>query len=215
MPPGGDAGKQKVHTWLTSSMWSSSAWSSSRPSCSSGPSVFGRRSKSRPRPADAKPLQGAQLPRAARLLVYFDPWLAGVLLPTFIVVGLMAIPYVDKNPKSNGYYTFESRFSVTFYWVGFLLFWIIHHRDVPEGPNWSFFGPFSIGTCTSWPEMNVDVSTYFWVKLLDMPRPANIFLRESPGLALLGVWFFIIPKVLERPIMASMTAIVQTSCATT
>ena len=27
------------------------------------------------------------------LLVYFDPWIAGVVLPTMIMVGLMAIPY--------------------------------------------------------------------------------------------------------------------------
>ncbi|MDO8729937.1 MAG: cytochrome C, partial [Candidatus Omnitrophota bacterium] len=33
------------------------------------------------------------------LLVYFDPWMAGVVLPTLILVGLMAIPYLDKNPR--------------------------------------------------------------------------------------------------------------------
>ena len=37
------------------------------------------------------------------MLVYFDPWLAGVVLPTLIIVGLMAIPYIDTNPKGNGY----------------------------------------------------------------------------------------------------------------
>src|SRR3989338_3373977 len=30
------------------------------------------------------------------LLVYFDPWIAGVLLPTLIIVGLCAIPYLDR-----------------------------------------------------------------------------------------------------------------------
>ena len=33
------------------------------------------------------------------MLVYYDPWIAGVLLPTFIIVGLMAIPYMDINKK--------------------------------------------------------------------------------------------------------------------
>ena len=42
------------------------------------------------------------------MLVYFDPWMAGVVLPTLIVVGLMAIPYMDMNPLGNGYYTFSS-----------------------------------------------------------------------------------------------------------
>ncbi len=32
------------------------------------------------------------------MLVYFDPWLAGVVLPGLIIVGLMAIPYIDTNP---------------------------------------------------------------------------------------------------------------------
>src|SRR5512140_2650093 len=36
------------------------------------------------------------------LLVYFDPWIAGVLLPGLIVFGLMALPYIDKNPRGNG-----------------------------------------------------------------------------------------------------------------
>ena len=35
------------------------------------------------------------------MLVYFDPWLAGVVLPSLIIVGLMAIPYIDTNPKGT------------------------------------------------------------------------------------------------------------------
>src|SRR5688500_18727709 len=40
------------------------------------------------------------------MLVYFDPWIAGVILPTLIIIGLMVIPYVDINPNGNGYCTF-------------------------------------------------------------------------------------------------------------
>ncbi|MCA9633122.1 MAG: hypothetical protein KC766_35965, partial [Myxococcales bacterium] len=29
------------------------------------------------------------------ILVYFDPWFAGVVLPGIIIVGLMIIPYID------------------------------------------------------------------------------------------------------------------------
>ena len=35
------------------------------------------------------------------MLVYFDPWHAGVVLPTLIIVGLMVIPYIDINPKGT------------------------------------------------------------------------------------------------------------------
>ena len=43
------------------------------------------------------------------MLVYYDPWMAGVVLPSLIVVGLMAIPYIDFNKKGNGYYTIKQR----------------------------------------------------------------------------------------------------------
>ena len=31
------------------------------------------------------------------MLVYFDPWIAGVVMPTLIIIGLIAIPYIDTN----------------------------------------------------------------------------------------------------------------------
>ncbi len=43
------------------------------------------------------------------MLVYFDPWIAGVVMPTLIIVGLMVIPYIDSNPLGNGYYTYKQR----------------------------------------------------------------------------------------------------------
>jgi menaquinol-cytochrome c reductase cytochrome b/c subunit len=33
------------------------------------------------------------------LLRYFHPMIAGVIIPTLILVGLMAVPYVDRNPS--------------------------------------------------------------------------------------------------------------------
>ena len=38
------------------------------------------------------------------MLVYFDPWIAGVLFPTFIIIGLCAIPYIDRDTKTSGFY---------------------------------------------------------------------------------------------------------------
>src|SRR5437867_9268730 len=43
------------------------------------------------------------------MLVYFDPWLAGVVFPGLIIAGLGAIPYIDTNPQGNGYYTLRER----------------------------------------------------------------------------------------------------------
>src|SRR5256886_17688453 len=43
------------------------------------------------------------------MLVYFDPWIAGVVMPSIIMIGLMVFPYVDSNPLGNGYYTLRQR----------------------------------------------------------------------------------------------------------
>lgn len=79
------------------------------------------------------------------LLVYFDPWIAGVVLPTLIIVGLMAIPYVDINPRGNGYYTFKERkFSILVFSFGFLVLWVslIVLGTFMRGPGWNFFWPW-------------------------------------------------------------------------
>ena len=41
------------------------------------------------------------------MLVYFDPWLAGVIFPTLIIVGLMAIPYMSITSNSLSGITFS------------------------------------------------------------------------------------------------------------
>jgi quinol-cytochrome oxidoreductase complex cytochrome b subunit len=35
------------------------------------------------------------------LLRYFHPQIAGVIIPTLILVGLAAVPYVDRNPSNR------------------------------------------------------------------------------------------------------------------
>ena len=35
------------------------------------------------------------------LLTYFDPWIAGVAIPSIIVFGLLAIPYLDVNRQGS------------------------------------------------------------------------------------------------------------------
>ena len=136
------------------------------------------------------------------MLVYFDPWIAGVLLPSFIIVGLMAIPYLDRNPRGNGYYTFDERpFAVSFFLVGFILFWVsfVILGTFLRGPNWSFFGPFEYWDLHKLePAVNTDLSTFFWVKLLDVPRPDNPWVREAPGIILLLGYFLVTPLLLAK-----------------
>jgi len=78
------------------------------------------------------------------ILVYFDPWFAGVVLPSFIIVGLMVIPYIDINPKGNGYYCFKDRaFAISTFLFGFLVMWIvlIIMGTFIRGPGWYLFLP--------------------------------------------------------------------------
>ena len=144
------------------------------------------------------------------LLVYFDPWIAGVLLPSFIVVGLCAIPYVDKNPKGNGYYTFDERpFAVSFFWVGFLLFWVsfVILGTFLRGPNWSFFGPFEYWDIHKLePATNVNLSTLFWVVLMGGRAPDNPLIREAPGFLFLGGFFVVGPVLLAKTAMKGIFA---------
>ena len=72
------------------------------------------------------------------MLVFFDPWHAGVVLPSLIIVGLMVIPYIDINPKGNGYYCFKDRkWEILTFFFGFHILWVVadHHRHVPARPG--------------------------------------------------------------------------------
>ncbi|HMS16716.1 MAG TPA: cytochrome C [Planctomycetota bacterium] len=76
------------------------------------------------------------------LLVYFDPWIAGVVLPSIILLGLMAIPYIDVNPKGNGYYTWKQRkFAIGTFLFGFFILWVllVIIGTFIRGPGWLWF----------------------------------------------------------------------------
>jgi Ca2+/Na+ antiporter len=78
------------------------------------------------------------------MLVYFDPWMAGVVMPTLIIVGLMAIPYIDTNPLGSGYYTLKQRkFAIGAFCFGFLLLWLlmVFIGTFIRGPGWMWFWP--------------------------------------------------------------------------
>jgi len=79
------------------------------------------------------------------MLVYYDPWIAGVLLPGLIILGLCAIPYIDKNPKGNGYYCFKDRkWEITIFLFGFVVLWVwlIIIGTFLRGPNWDIYWPW-------------------------------------------------------------------------
>jgi hypothetical protein len=80
------------------------------------------------------------------MLVYFDPWIAGVVMPTLIIIGLMAVPYIDANPLGNGYYTYKQRrFAIWTFCSGFIGLWVamISIGTFIRGPGWMWFWPTS------------------------------------------------------------------------
>jgi cytochrome b/b6/petD-like protein len=137
------------------------------------------------------------------MLVYFDPWLAGVVLPTLIIVGLMAIPYIDTNPKGNGYYSFrERKWEIGVFLYGFLVLWsfLIITGTFLRGPNWNFFGPFEYWDPNKLePLVNVDLSELIWVKALAMPLPKLWIIREAFGLGLIMLYLGLAPAAAKGP----------------
>jgi len=136
------------------------------------------------------------------MLVYFDPWLAGVVLPGLIIAGLIAIPYIDKNPKGNGYFTFtERKAEITIFLFGFAVLWssLIVLGTFLRGPNWNFFGPFEYWDIHKLAALtNVNLSEYFWIRMLHTGYPSAWIVREIPGILLVLFYVFALPVILAK-----------------
>ncbi len=142
------------------------------------------------------------------MLVYYDPWIAGILLPLFCILGLMAIPYMDINKKGDGYYSFkERRVGIFIFMYGWIVLWLflIVLGTFFRGPNWNFYGPFEYWDAHKVVALNnVNLSEYFWVKLLGTGLPDNILLREVVGFIMVGVYLFILPIILAKTWLKDM-----------
>ena len=141
------------------------------------------------------------------MLVYFDPWLAGVMFPTLIIVGLMAIPYIDLNKKGNGYYSYtERKAELSIFLFGWWVLWIymVILGTFLRGPNWNFFGPFE-----KWDEHKVlvlnsiNLSELIWVKFLNQPLPKNFAIREIFGLVGAAFYLVALPGILAKTFLKS------------
>ena len=136
------------------------------------------------------------------MLVYYDPWLAGVVFPTQIIVGLMAIPFIDFNTNGNGYYTFKERpFAIVTFLFGFVVLWctLIILGTFLRGPNWNFFGPFEFWDPHKVESLNnVNLSEYVYNRWFERALPANIVLRELPGFLAVVIYFGALPPILAN-----------------
>jgi hypothetical protein len=155
------------------------------------------------------------------VLVYFDPWIAGVIIPVLIIVGLMAIPYLDRNPKGNGYFTFrERRFAITTFLFGFVALWIIPIviGVFCRGPGWNWYWPWEswdIPKVADLPNVNlhdvVGVGAGWGAFAVGFAAVAAwyglgvaywFWKRRSPAMVQLGAWRYVTVAFLFLTMMA-------------
>lgn len=160
------------------------------------------------------------------MLVYYDPWYAGVVLPLIIIAGLCAIPYIDTNPKGNGYYSFhERKFSITVFLFGYLALWVfmIITGTFLRGPGWNFYGPFEYWDPHKVVALNnVNLSDYVWIVWWkkSLPEVKNVIWelippsmantqafwhevgqatkREFAGIIFMALYFLALPGVMAK-----------------
>lgn len=145
------------------------------------------------------------------MLVYYDPWLAGVVFPSIIIGGMMAIPYIDFNKLGNGYYTFNQRkFAIVTFMFGFLPLWVgmIILGTFLRGPNWNIFGIYEFWDVHKLEALNnVNLSEYFWYSfgqpLPIAPADADfvtktyfILKREIAGFLAVGFYLVALPGLM-------------------
>ncbi|MEK7813461.1 MAG: cytochrome C [Candidatus Desantisbacteria bacterium] len=129
------------------------------------------------------------------LLVYFDPWIAGVVVPSVILIGLMMIPYIDVNREGTGEYCLKKRPYAWLFIFGYVMWFVlIFIGSCLRGPGWNIF----------WPWEEWDIHKVVAVTTLNLSEVFGIsfrtpwYLRELPGLILLLVYFIGIPLVITR-----------------
>ncbi len=121
------------------------------------------------------------------MLVYFDPWIAGVLMPGLIIGGLMIIPYIDTNPLGSGYYTWKQRkFAIGTFFFGFVILWVsmIIIGTFIRGPGWQWF----------WPGQTWDHNRLVYAVNVDLPDLFHITSNWGKGIfgvAVVGAFYAI------------------------
>ena len=145
------------------------------------------------------------------LLVYFDPWIAGVVLPTLIIFGLIAIPYIDINQKGNGYYTVKDRpFALGMYGFGFIVLWVtlIVLGTFFRGPGWNMFTPWEAWDAHyNTPANNVDLPALFGIETTHIDQSYNIWSMLVGSVVLIAFYsigFLIWKKKKDEPVFKAL-----------
>ncbi len=79
------------------------------------------------------------------LLIYFDPWLAGVAIPSIMLVGLIVLPFIDPNKETGiGRYSLGARpVAVSAFCFGYAMWYtLIVVGQFFRGPGRVFYWPW-------------------------------------------------------------------------
>lgn len=78
-------------------------------------------------------------------MVSYDAFWGGVGIPGLIVLGLMSIPYLDRNPHGQGYWFHRSRYLAIFLWTAFMTLQaiLIIIGTYFRGANWGWIWPWT------------------------------------------------------------------------
>ncbi|HHT9153027.1 MAG TPA: hypothetical protein ACFYEM_05775 [Candidatus Hypogeohydataceae bacterium YC40] len=112
------------------------------------------------------------------LLAYFDPYLAGVIIPSLILGGLYLVPFLDPDPvKGIGRFAFKERkFAIGCFLGGYVMWYALLLVGMFfRGTYWSFYWP--------WEDQSVVKATE--VALWSFPLPAGIAFLVCYGLLML------------------------------
>ena len=74
------------------------------------------------------------------LLSHFHPLVAGVLVPGAIIIGLVALPYMDRNPRLSQRYRKVAVATFTVFMVVWIILTLIGFMF--RGPNWGWVWPW-------------------------------------------------------------------------
>ena len=142
------------------------------------------------------------------MLVYFDPWIAGVLLAEHDHRRLDR-DSLHRHQQEWQRLLLVQRSQVCLHHVPVWVRGALGRADlaghVPAGPNWNFFGPYEFWDLHKViPLNNVQLSDMIWIQIMGTSKPANYFIREIAGILIVLGYFLITPYLMYGSSSRSM-----------